>query len=504
MISCPQMFLLLLLLLGNFFSAPAQVGVFANSQDIGPVKWAGEAVFHSDSAHYELSGSGANVWGREDAFRFVWRRVSGDAMLTADIEFVGPGKNPHRKAMLMFRQSLDAGAVYVDAALHGDGLTSLQYRDAPAGLTQELRSPVVAPQRLRLVHQGNTVKLFVAARPGDPWTESASLASPLRGAYYVGLGLTSHDNELRERAIFRNVAVEHPPAPPLRSRVMIYDFRTKSSRQLHEEPGLLEAPNWSRDGSYLLVNARGRLYRLDPNSSGRTQLEVLPVPDEYRCNNDHDLSRDGKLLAFSASTPDVPRSRVFVAQADGTGIRPLTEQSPSYFHGWSPDGRWLAFVGQRNRKFELYRVSVDGGAEQRLTSAGAYDDGPEYSPDGKWIYFNSDRSGGWDIWRIPASGAGEGDRLAQRLSSDDGEDWFPHLSPDGKQILVLTFPPGTIGHNGRRDGMQLRWMKTPGSRVRAPKLRTLFEFRGGQGSINVNSWAPDGKRFAYVAYDLVP
>jgi hypothetical protein len=451
---------------------------------------------------YEVTGSGANVWGKADAFQFAWRRVSGDTMISAEVEFVGVGKNAHRKLMLMVRQSLEPDSAYADAALHGDGLTSLQYRPAAGETTREVRAAVSMPLRLRIVKRGTTVTLFTAMKVGEAWSEAGKVQLPLQGLYYIGLGMCSHDETVRESAIFRNVAVEHPPAPPVMSRVMIYDLKTKQNRLVHEEAGLLEAPNWSREGSYLLVNARGRLFRLEVGARGKGKLEPLAVPESYRCNNDHDLTRDGKMLAFSASTGDVPRSRVFVAKADGTDIRPVTEESPSYFHGWSPDGKWLAFVGQRNRKFELYRVGVEGGKEERLTAAGAYDDGPEYSPDGKWIYFNSDRSGGWDLWRIPASGGGEGDQLAERVTSDPGEDWFPHLTPDGKRMVFLTFPAGTIGHNGRMDGMELRWMKTPGRKIGANKIETLVRFRGGQGSINVNSWAPDGKRFAYVSYEL--
>jgi len=160
-------------------------------------------------------------------------------------------------------------------------------------------------------------------------------------------------------------------------------------------------------------------------------------------------------------------------------------------------------VGQRNGKFELFRVSVDGGPEERLTASGTYDDGPEYSRDGKWIYFNSLRSGGWDLWRMPASGAGPNDSLAQRITSDDLQDWFAHFSPNGKLMVWLSFPAGTEGHNGRMPGMKLRMMKAPGNGKpkAAPRIEVLETFSGGQGTINVNSWAPDSKRFAYVIYE---
>ena len=293
-----------------------------------------------------------------------------------------------------------------------------------------------------------------------------------------------------------------PPPQQYRSKIALFDVAARTSTIVYEGDGVIEAPNWSRDGKHLLVNTGGGLYRLPV--AGEAKLERIPVGNEYRCNNDHDYSPDGKWIAFSASSPDSKQSRVYVAQADGSHVSLLTPAAPSYFHGWSRDGKWLGFVGQRNGKFELYRVAVNGGAEERLTSAGAYDDGPEYSPDGKWIYFNSDRSGAWEIWRTPVTGAGAKDKLAQRITTDAPEDWFPHISPDGKQMVFIAFPPGTKGHGGRMAGMTLRMMPTPGKKP-DPKARieTLTTFFGGQGSFNVNSWAPDSKRFAYVIYEPV-
>ena len=287
-----------------------------------------------------------------------------------------------------------------------------------------------------------------------------------------------------------------------RSKITIFDLATRMTKTVYQEDRVIEAPNWSRDGKFLLVNTGGNLYRLPVD--GDAKLEKIDLGEAgYRCNNDHDFSRDGKWLAFSASSPASRQSQVYIAKSDGTSVKLLTPLAPSYFHGWSPDGRWLAYVGQRNGKFELFRVSAEGGEEQRLTSKGAYDDGPEYTPDGKWIYFNSNRSGGWDIWRMPADGAGPGDVKAERITSDELEDWFPHFSPNGKLMLWLSFPKGTEGHNGKMAGMKLRMMAAPGKKVKASKIDDLLTFFGGQGTINVNSWSPDSKRFAFVIFEPI-
>lgn len=299
------------------------------------------------------------------------------------------------------------------------------------------------------------------------------------------------------------LAAQNPQQQRFRSKVAIFDLASRKSTVIFEQDGIMEAPNWSHDGKFLLVNTGGNLYRLPVSGPPKLDPITLSPGSGYRCNNDHDFSPDASKIAFSASSPSSRQSQVYVANADGTGVKLLTPLAPSYFHGWSPDGKYLAYVGQRNGKFELFRVSVEGGPEERLTSSGTYDDGPEYSPDGKWIYFNSLRSGGWDIWRMPATGAGPNDSLAQRITSDELQDWFAHFSPNGKLMLWLSFPAGTEGHNGRMPGMKLRMMKAPGNGKpkTSPKIEVLETFSGGQGTINVNSWAPDSKRFAYVIYE---
>jgi Tol biopolymer transport system component len=292
--------------------------------------------------------------------------------------------------------------------------------------------------------------------------------------------------------------------PNYLSHITVYDLPSHSSRVIYSGEGVIEAPNWSRDGKFLLVNTRGDLFRL-PLGVARPELEKLALGSGgYVCNNDHDLSADGRLLAFSASSPASAKSQVFVSDADGQNVRLVTPQAPSYFHGWSPDARFLAFVAERgDGRYELYRVPAAGGAEERLTFVGGYDDGPEYTPDGRWIYFNSNRGGRWNLWRIPSDGAGPGDVRAQQVTRDEPEDWFPHMSPDGRLIVFLSFPPGTEGHNDKMPGMLLRLIEAPGADAAAQHVRVLQEFYGGQGTINVNSWSPDSKQFAYVRYEPV-
>jgi len=482
-------------------AAETPVGLFASHGDVGTTPKPGSAEYNAATGEYAVTGGGANMWGAEDAFHFAWNRISGDVTITADVRFVGTGAVAHRKAVLILRQELTAGSVYADVALHGDGLTSLQYRTQTGRPTSEIRSAITGPTRIRIERRGNRI-MIAAGKPGEELVTSGPQTVELADPVYAGIGVCSHDANVLETAVFSNVRIDRPhgaAGPQYRSKITIFDLASRSATVLYEADGVIEAPNWSRDGAFLLVNTGGSLYRLPV--AGERKFEKLTVGDgAYRCNNDHDFSRDGKLLAFSASSPASPESQVYVAQADGTGVKLLTPVAPSYFHGWSPDAKWMAFVGGRNGKFELYRLSSGGGSEQHLTSKGAYDDGPEYSPDGKWIYFNSNRSGGWDIWRMPPSGAGPQDAKALQVTSDEWEDWFPHLSPDGKWMVFLSFPKGTATHDDKMEGVDLRLMPAPGKKLKPAKPEVLVTFFGGQGTINVNSWSPDSKKFAYVVY----
>ncbi len=300
-------------------------------------------------------------------------------------------------------------------------------------------------------------------------------------------------------------AAQRQPEQRLRSYVFIYDLRTGTSKPVYTADAIWEAPNWSPDGKYLIANSGGTIYKLVLQPDGTATPETLGIPAEYRCNNDKALSADGIMLGFSATLAPAKGSNVYVAKADGTDIRALTTETPSYFHGWSPDGKTMAFVAQRNgsKQYDVYSVPAGGGAETQLNADLHHDDGPDYSPDGKWIYINSDRSGHEAVWRFPASGAGPNDSKAEMVLADGAEDWFPHISPDGKMLVYIAYPADTPTHNPRNVHVELKLAAITSDTVsKTPKL--LAGFTGGQGSINVNSWAPDSQRFAYVSYEVIP
>ncbi len=482
--------------------APAQtVGSFEGHSDVGDAPKTGDAQFETASGTYRVTGGGANMWNQSDAFHFVWTRMSGDLSLTADIKFLGNGAVAHRKAALIVRQSLDPGSAYADAALHGDGLTSLQYRTEAGGQTLEARSPLTAPVRLRLERRGDQFRLL-AGTAGAELQPAGPVTVTMAGSVYVGLAVCSHDANVLETAEFSNVRLETLGRPAVRSKITIFNLEDKTTEVVYAVDRLFEAPNWSRDGKFLLVNSGGNLYRLNVDRKG-AEPEKIDLGAITGCNNDHGISPGGKMIALSARTGSAPGSQVYLAGADGSNPRLMTPKAPSYYHGWSPDGQWIAYTAQRNGEFDVYRMAVTGGEEQQLTTAKGLDDGPDYSPDGKWIYVNSDRTGNFDIWRFPADGSGPGDGKAQQITSDDREDWFPHPSPDGKWIVFVSFEKGTKGHPANRN-VVLRLMRAPDAKPAASaQITELLPLFGGQGTINVNSWAPDSKRFAFVSYELI-
>ena len=487
-------------------AASAQtLGTFESQGDIGDNPKPGSATFDASTGEYKITGGGANMWAQTDAFHYVWKRMSGDFAITADIRFIGAGVNPHRKATLVIRQNLEAGSPYADAALHGDGMVSLQYRLEPNAVTLEKRSDINGPTRIRIERRGNRFTILVG-KPGEPLKAGEPVTVALTDPVYAGLGVCSHDVNVLETAVFSNVTVQ-PLAPQqaqrrVRSKINIYDLATKSVRTIYTEDKLYEAPNWSPDGKYLLVNSGGALFRLSPDAAD-PKPQPVNMGTIVGANNDHGISKDGKLYAVSARGP-TRQSQVYVMSANGGEEKLLTPLGPSYFHGWSPDGKWLAYTAQRDGDFDVFRISVNGGEEQRLNKAKGLDDGPDYSPDGKWIYVNSERTGHMRIWRFPAEGAGPDDSKAQQLTDDEFEDWFPHPSPDGKWINIISFPKGTQGHPPNLN-VRLRLMRAPGKgKAQIVVPDTIHELFGGQGTINVNSWSPDSRRFAFVSYELLP
>jgi Tol biopolymer transport system component len=273
-----------------------------------------------------------------------------------------------------------------------------------------------------------------------------------------------------------------------KSYLEILNISQPKRRQIvHTFEEHIEAPNWTPDGKWLIYNSKGRLFRISPEGG-----TPMPIDTGFavRCNNDHGVSPDGKSIAISDQTHEDGSSRIYTLPISGGKPKLITPNAPSFWHGWSPDGKTLAYCAQRNLRYGIYTIPAAGGEETRLTVSDGLDDGPEYSPDGKYIYFNSDRSGIMQIWRMKPNGSD----LTQ-ITNDDFGNWFPHISPDGKWMVNLSYDKSVIGHPPNEEvQLRLRDMKT-GS------IRPLISLFGGQGTINVPSWSPDSTKFAFVSYE---
>ncbi|MBK5294295.1 MAG: TolB family protein [Acidobacteriia bacterium] len=472
----------------------AQPGIFEGHADVGAVLHAGSVEYDTALKTYRVTASGENIWGTADAFQFVWKKVSGDVSLTAEVAFLTATGDPHKKAVLMLRQSLDADAAYADAAVHASGLTSLQSREEKGAATHEVQANVQWPKRVRITKAGAYVYLWVAAEGEELVRTGASMKVALPDPFYIGIGVSAHNKDAMETAVFRNVEVAPAPAasgqPKLYSTLETITVASTDRRVVYMAAGRFEAPNWTAD-NMLLFNGDGRLHRI-PVDGGKP--ETIDTGFATRLNNDHAISPDGTMIAISDQSQEERRSLIYVTPIGGGTPRRVTRKAPSYFHGWSPDGKTLAFCGERNSNFDVYTIPAAGGEETRLTTAEGLDDGPEYSPDGEYIYFNSIRTGLMQIWRMKPDGSEQ-----EQVTPDDGyNNWFPHVSPDGQRMVFLTYEKGVSGHPQNKDVM-LRIMTLANRRISV--LAKLF---GGQGTINVPSWSPNSRRLAFVSYQLVP
>jgi TolB protein len=477
-------------------------GIFQDHQDVGTVSPAGTTTYDAAKKTYTLSASGNNMWATEDDFHFAWKKMSGDVSLAADISVLGAGGNPHKKGVLMIRQSLDSDSVYADIALHANGLTALQYRDEKGAVTNdiELNLSDPAPKRLRIVKQGDVFYMYVAHDGEELHFSGGGMRIALKAPFYVGIGMCSHDKDVTETAVFSNVELTTPvfdssAKPDLYSSMETMAVTSNDRHMIYSAVGRFEAPNWTRDNSTILYNSGGHLLKI-PVTGGKPQ--TLDTGFANQVNNDHGFSPDGTQLAVSDGSQGDHKSIVYVLPATGGAPKRITQpgHGPSYWHGWSPDGKTLAFVGERGNNFDIYTIPAAGGDETRLTTAPGLDDGPEYSPDGQFIYFNSERSSAMQIWRMRSDGSNQ-----ERVITDDANDWFPHISPDGRWMIFLSYEKDVNGHPENKN-VALRLMSLADNA--SNKVTTLVKLFGGQGTINVPSWSPDNKQVAYVSYHLVP
>jgi len=271
------------------------------------------------------------------------------------------------------------------------------------------------------------------------------------------------------------------------------DVFTGERKTLKEFDHVIEAPNWTRAGRSLVYNSLGRMYTYELATG---KIQEIDTGFAIDCNNDHVLSPDNTQLAVSHFTNEDATSRIYILPLAGGSPRLVTEKGPSYLHGWSPDGKTLAYCAERNGQYDIYTISVDGGAETQQTDLPGLDDGPEYSPDGRYIWFNSVRTGLMQVWRMETDGSNP-----TQMVKEEANGWFPHVSPDGKWVVYVAYQKGNVasGDHPANKNVELRLVPAEGG-----ESKTILKLFGGQGTLNVNSWSPDNRTIAFVSYRLKP
>ncbi|MCW3091654.1 MAG: hypothetical protein JWP81_2723 [Ferruginibacter sp.] len=490
----------------------AHTGIFDKSADIGKPKSAGSTRYDPASQTYYLKGAGFNIWFNRDEFQYVYKKIGGDFIVTADFAFLGDKGNGHKKIGWMLRESLDEGAASYNATTHGDGLTVLQWRPLRGAYMRDPEDEIFFPKKsvfktIQMERIGKRITMRVA-NWGEPLQEVGSTDMfAMKDSVFVGLFICSHDSNKIEEAKIWNVRIDKPvmnkygPNPQVKipaftgvlgCRMETMDVFSGERKIIHQSAGKFEAPNWMPGGKNLLFNEKGGIYTIPAEGGTPVKLNTGALDNN---NNDHGISFNGKMLAISHQRVGLPGggSTVYVLPLAGGEPKLITQQTPSYWHGWSPDGKEVTVVGQRKGSniYNLYKVAVDNGNETALTNnTEGHVDGPEYSPDGKFIYYNANRTGTMQIWRMKPDGSSK-----EQLTFDERHNWFPHISPDGKWMVYISFP-NDIEPNGHPSYQKVTLNLMP---VAGGAPRVIAYLYGGQGTINVNSWSPDSKHIAFVS-----
>ncbi len=455
---------------------------------------------------WDVQGGGYNVWFGRDEFFYAFDTLKGDFILTANMRFKDKAGDPHKKAGWMIRTDTSENAAHISATIHGDGLTALQWRRMKGAFMRdpedEKRAVKNNPEIIQLEKAGD-VFIMRSAHFGEPLQETGRIKNKsLNKTVLAGLFVSSHNADQLATVEVWNVRIDKTVPdnydgyrdPELKSRLEVLDVFSGKRTVIYEDAGKIEAPNWRMDKNELLFNKKGLIYSIP--AGGGTPY-IINTGKANQNNNDHVISMNGKELAISSHRTHAQGSGSSIYILPITGGEPelITDSTPSYLHGWHPNGRELTYTAYRpsqSKAYNVYKIDRKTKKETQLSFlAEGLADGPEYSPDGKYIYYNSTGSGTMQIWRMKTDGTEN-----TQLTFDEYNDWFPHISPDNKYIVFLSYPTTVkpADHPAYKRVM-LRMMPVNGG---APKvIAYLF---GGQGTINVPSWSPDSRKIAFVTY----
>ncbi len=298
------------------------LGIFEGQTDVGSVTPPGKLAYDAGKDVYTIAAAGENLWSTVDAFHFVWKKVSGDVALTAEMNFPEStgNPNPHRKTVLMFRQTLDADGVYADAAQHGSGLMGLQYRRTKGATTQDIELDLTSsPRRVRVEKRGDTITMFLSMGTEPLHQVGASIKMHFDEPFYAGIGVCSHNKDVVETATFAHVELTPLTASAAPAQKVLYstlqtigiEDNFRRALVIASERGRMEAPNWSRDGKTLIFNRDGHIWTIPAEGGKATQLDTGAAT---KCTGSHGFSPDGKIAgdqlqhAGKAGDARVPRA----------------------------------------------------------------------------------------------------------------------------------------------------------------------------------------------------
>lgn len=450
----------------------------------------GELLLDATQTNYQWKP--ASTATGKAASGFAYRKFNGDFILTTQLRLSGIADAKTTFGLQV--EALSSQGPALKTRLDAQGNLQVE-ASGEQKLSIAPGNKVRAPDVVQIERKASEL-IFSAAQFGQPLQLVARVKGLEPAPLTVGVyrSFSNTDKSVLEMRNLRWVIPIWKNFIPyqefLGSRLEILDVVTGERRVIYETAAGIEAPNWTSDGENIIYDSAGRIYKLHLPSK---KIAAINTGFEVKNNNDHVISYKGKILGITHLEGELVNKgwSIFKMPINGGELQQLTFTQPSYLHGWSPDGRYILYTSERNGEFKLYRGASDGsGEEVQLTFGKGMDDGSEYSPDGKHIYFNSTRSGKMHIWRMDADG-----KNPIQITNDNYNDWFPHVSPDGKQILFLSYQPDVQADlHPHYQQIYLRSMPITGGE---PKI--VAYVYGGQGTINVPSWSPDGRYVAFVS-----
>ncbi len=487
-ISTFRLFVLLLFFSNHsieLFSQDYSKGIFEHARILSDQEARANFQYDSQNQSYEFKGNQ----------QLVYQSVEGNFLATANFELIN-GEDESQELGWYLTSDIPNTHYEIKATKDENGLTTLKISTNKEVI--QLKPTKRNYEILQLERNGNQL-IFRGAHRFAPLEEIG--AHHFQGLpEKMSLGIYYQGGNEKNKGISWNIRVDKPrndASSPyydhqwMGCRMEVMDVFTGRRKVIYTKESTFEAPNWMPNEDKLLFNMDGRLWKI-PSSGG--EVTALNTGLANRLNNDHCISFDGKILGISHSNPG-ESSKVYYLPIEGGEPTLLTPQGPSYLHGWSPDGKEMVYIAKRpgSSAYDIFKKSIYGGEEINLTNNEEYShaDGSEYSPDGKYIYYNGSVKGGsMEIFRMKPDGTDK-----EQLTFDSNNNWFPHISPDGKWMVYISFDKNIeMNSHPSFKRVELKLMATSGG---APK--TIAYLYGGQGTINVNSWSPDGKHIAFVS-----